>query len=391
MKCAARKIGKNKYELTISMGNDGKGHYPRKYKVVNNIKNKGQLEEAQATFIYEVSHKLDNDHTVILFKDLVTEWWDKHASNLSPRTQEGYESNLKLRVLPTFSNQKIDQISRIDIMDFFSRLQKPNCEFIGKKYNLSTKTIDNHKILLNSIFSFAVLRNYIKTSPVKGIKTPKVIIQHKSMYELSDLQKLLRSLTDVSKKDQALIYFAIGSGAREGEIAGLQWKHVNLDKGIVLIEQGVIRKKGGGTIVKPPKSGKSRMIKLPDFSVASLKQHQRERYALDLTNDYTVNPNDFVFSPATNKYFDTPIRPESIGQWWRRFLKRKNLKHIRFHDVRHTAASLLIHENDSPKAISERLGHSGINITMDLYGYLFNDADVRSAQMLDNIFSRING
>jgi integrase len=397
MKCDAQKIGKYKYKLIVSMGNDGTGHYPRKTKRVDDIRNKGQLEEAKAKFIYELTNGLIDNRENMLFSELIKDWWQKHTSHLSPRTQEGYESNLRLRILPTFSKLRIGKIKKYHMLDFFDKLQQKNCEFAGRSYNLSAKTIDNHKIVLNSIFSYAVEREYIRESPMKGVKTPSVGKKHVEIYEKTDLAKLFHTLREEPLFWQSLILFAIATSTREGEIAGLDWDslHLEADSASAKIKQAIIRVKGKGIQLKSTKSGHERSEVLPNFVIPYLKQLSVERKKEQLlcaetwTKEWDGKPCNFVFSPDGG--FGKPIRPESIGQWWRRFLKRKGLKHIKFHSLRHTSISLLIDEKVPMKDISERAGHtSGIGITMDLYGHLLIDSDRRAAMALDKAFNEIS-
>ncbi|WP_197214716.1 site-specific integrase [Cytobacillus firmus] len=86
--------------------------------------------------------------------------------------------------------------------------------------------------------------------------------------------------------------------------------------------------------------------------------------------------------------FGKPIRPDCIGQWWRRFTKKHYLKHIRFHHLRHTSATLLINEGVHAKVISERLGHADISTTMKIYGHVLEEADKTAASHLDEFFEK---
>ncbi|URM35010.1 site-specific integrase [Cytobacillus firmus] len=86
--------------------------------------------------------------------------------------------------------------------------------------------------------------------------------------------------------------------------------------------------------------------------------------------------------------FGKPIRPDSIGQWWRRFTQKHDFKHIRFHDLRHTSATLLISEGVHAKVISERLGHADISTTMNIYGHVLEEADKTAASHFDKFFEK---
>jgi integrase len=393
MKCYARKLDKFKYKLAVSMGNDGSGHYPRKYKTVENIRNKGQLEEAKAQFIYELSHGLNDDRGSMLFADLIEDWKRKHVPDLSPRTWEGYESNLRLRIMPSFATMRIGKIKKFHVMDFFDKLKQPDCEFLGKKYNLSAASIKNHLTCLNSIFSFAVDREYIKESPVKGVKTPSVKKKKPTIYQKQDLADLFNALQEEPLLWQAIVWLAIGTGAREGEIAALDRSKVNLEAGYTEIVQAAICKKGEGVVIKSTKTGRERTDIIPGEVLPVLKNYDEEREAdKDGAGDTWVmewkgKPCDFFFTPDGG--FGRPMRPDSISQWWIRFLDKHKLKRIKFHALRHTSVSLSIDAGDTMKAISERVGHAKIGTTMDIYGQLLMDAPNRSAQLLDKQFREI--
>lgn len=92
----------------------------------------------------------------------------------------------------------------------------------------------------------------------------------------------------------------------------------------------------------------------------------------------------FVFANEFNK----PIRPDSIGQWWRRFITKNDFKYIRFHDLRHTSATILINEGVHAKVISERLGHADISTTMNIYGHVLEEADKTAAGHFDAFFEK---
>lgn len=161
-----------------------------------------------------------------------------------------------------------------------------------------------------------------------------------------------------------------------------------------MIEQAAVCQKGKGIVIKSTKTGHERKNKLPAFVLPALKQFNIERKKERLlcaetwVREWEGNPCNFVFTADSS--FGRPMRPDSISQWWIRFLKRKGLKHIKFHALRHTSVSLMIDQGDEMKLISERVGHSKIGTTMDIYGQLLEDADAKAAKSLDNAFAEIN-
>lgn len=401
MRGSIEKRGKDSYRLTVYGENDGKGNYneARHRKTVHAI-NKTEAEEELTKFMYEVQTGQYMNMENLLFRDLVKDWYKNHLFGKSPRTIEGYESNIRLRIMPSFGHLPLNKIKKTRIIAFFDKLKQPGCEFNSivtnpdvknptgnyftstdendfiheqKKYNLSAKTIDNHKICMNSIFSYAVYKEYIKESPMKGVKTPKAERQRPVIAEKNDLKAIFQALKNEPLLWQSIVLFALVTGAREGEIAALRKDHIDLDNGVALIDQAAVRVKGKGILIKSTKSGRERGNRLPNEILPTLREYDSNRIDEN---------NEFFFVPEIYTTEKRGFRPENIGQHWRRFLDRYKLKHVRFHDLRHISVALSIEAGDEMKAISERVGHSSIDITADRYGFLFKNAATRSAEIL---------
>jgi integrase len=397
----AKQVGKNRYQLTIYSGSDGTGSYQRHYATVD-AKNKHELEQARADLITQIKKGTIGGHELMLFRDLVREWWKNHMADKSPRTREGYESNLRLRILPTFGATPIGKIEKYHIRQFFNKLKQPDCEFnsiinnpahrhaelyfdstdkgcfIVKRqaYTLSPATIKNHLTCMKSIFSYAVYQGYIKTSPMIGVKTPPVERKEPSRYSKADLAALLQALADEPLFWQSIVLFALGTGARRGEIAGLHRDHLIFDSRLAIIDCDIVAVKGKGTVEKSTKNGRSRMNKIPKSIMATLKAYDAE---CDDSRTYFFSPDGI----------HGPIHPDSISTWWERFIDRNKLKPIKFHGLRHTSVSLSIDAGEEMKDISERVGHSKIGTTADIYGHLFQERKERSADLLDKELNEI--
>jgi integrase len=170
---------------------------------------------------------------------------------------------------------------------------------------------------------------------------------------------------------------------RRGELVGLEWKHVDLEKGIIQVRQSITDFNDGKPIIKEPKTKKSkRSIHLSDAVLTELKEYyefcKQEWDNLEETRD---NEHFFLFFNQYGKSF----YPESPYLWFRTFLKKHQLRYIKFHDLRHTSATLLINQGVHAKIISERLGHANIGITMNIYGHVLAKADKEAANKFDNI------
>ncbi len=385
-----RQRGKESWELTVSLGRGPEGKYTKRTKNVK-AKNKTQAKELLRQFIYEVETGQFTNLENVYFRDLVESWLQKHAANLAIRTQQGYESNLNLRILPYFEHMKLSSIKKIHVQNFFDDLKCDCIRIEGNEKKLSNSHINNHHILLGSIFSFAVDRGYIKESPIKGIKKLKVEQKRKNVLDKHDLSLLMQTLNNEPLLWRVLVTLAVFSGAREGEIVGLEWKHIDFEKETIKIEQSLTLKTGEGVKVKSTKTNRSRVVSIPSSITKLLKDFKREK------DEEQINAGDtwikswegvdrnFIFTAPG--FLGRPMRPDSVSQWWNRFLKRNSqLKNITFHGLRHTSVSLLIDKNNAMKIISERIGHAKIGTTMDIYGHLLAEADRKAADSLNEIF-----
>jgi integrase len=387
---SVRERGKGSWELAVALGKGPDGKYEYKYKTVK-AKNITAAREFLRQFIYEIETGKYMNLGNVLFKDLVEDWRNKHASGLAIRTQEGYESNLKLRILPYFGQMKASKIKKIHIQNFFDELKKEGSRLDGKGEKLSSSHINNHHILLGSIFSYAVDREYIKESPMKGVKKLKVGKRKINVYEKSDIVELMQCLESCPITWKTLVVLGIFTGARAGELVAIEWKHVNFDKETIFIEQSLTLKKGEGAKVKSTKTDRSRLVSVPSTVILLLKelkrfQNKERLQASELwVREWEGVERNFIFSAPSS--LGRPMRPDSVSQWWERFAKKHTqLKYINFHGLRHTSVSLLIDQNNAMKVISERVGHAKISTTMDIYGHLLEEADKKASDSLNKIF-----
>ncbi len=161
---------------------------------------------------------------------------------------------------------------------------------------------------------------------------------------------------------------AISTGMRRGEILGLKWNNVDLENNTICVINSLVPTKVGLKLLPPKTKTSVRKISLPPTLVEILKDYKNKNYS-----------NSFVCTLENGKL----ITPSSLNHKFKDILKENNLPSIRFHDLRHSHASLLLTQGVQPKMISERLGHSNINITMDLYSHIYDSTNLEIAKNFD--------
>ncbi|WP_170220165.1 site-specific integrase [Paenibacillus anaericanus] len=218
------------------------------------------------------------------------------------------------------------------------------------------------------------------------MKKPKEIpTKEIQVYDENDVKLLFKALDDEPFLFRMLITLAISTGMRRGELIALEWSHIDLIEGTLRVVQSISIKDNGKPVIKPPKTKKSiRTISLPSSNLEMLKKYRMHylQEKMRIMDRWKEKEHEFDFPNAYGGalYFNRPTK------WWIEFLDYNGLKKIRFHDLRHTSATLLINQGVHAKIISERLGHADITTTMNVYGHALQSADKSAADKLDTLF-----
>jgi integrase len=171
---------------------------------------------------------------------------------------------------------------------------------------------------------------------------------------------------------------------RQGELMGLEWKHFDLDKKTISIQQCAQYLPGKGIFLKDPKNETSkRLISVPASVMELLKRYKKEQAAERLQMGDKWQASDRLFTTWDGR----PMYPNEMSSWFPKFLKRHKLPHLNFHGLRHTSATLLIAEGATATDLSRRLGHSNTSTTMNIYAHSLQKADNVLASKMDNILS----
>lgn len=296
------------------------------------------------------------------FADVAQSWLA--TLDVKPKTRAGYENILKVHLSPEFGDRAVGGITVSDVREFLASL---NGRSPGTKRNIIR--------VLNPIMKQALQEGEIATNPVTGVKLPRTA-RNDDLPFLDDRQ--VQELADeVGPKYRALIVTAVYTGLRAGELAALRVKDLDLLHKRLRVRESVSDVNGVLHLV-PPKNGRTRSLSLPGFLVDLLAEQQagKKREEFVFGGAKPVRHGNFYirhFRPAVTRLVES-------GRWTEDFAK------LRFHDLRHTAASLLIKNGEHPKAVQERLGHSSITITMDRYGHLYEGHDTEIADHLEKAY-----
>lgn len=256
-------------------------------------------------------------------------------------------------------------------------------QYFKGKTELSDAYMHRIRILLNGSFKSAILNNLIRTNPFTGFKAPK---SDKEENTFEVMTKEEQAIYVEHAKDDVIILTALFTGMRLGELLALRWEHVDLENRIISVEQSYNRAKvydengkyETTDLFKNPKSKSgTRKIPIPQFLVRELKKYK-------LLSKYSKS-SDLVFCTCTGKVYSA----SNIRRIHRAILKKSNLRHIKFHALRHTYATRLLEAGENFKTLQVLLGHADIQTTMNIYAHVTEETKFSAADMQDKLFKEL--
>jgi len=317
------------------------------------------------------------------FSSFMDIWETKFVlKHLEETTIFNYLYHANKRIRPHFGEKTINKIKTMHLVDFLDKLAD---EGVGSATRVYVFRV------LRSIFTKAKEWKILTENPMDGVTKPKDTPKEMEVYSEEEVYTLLAALEKEDIRFRVIVSLALTTGMRRAEILGLEWKHIDLDKGIIDIKQTIPKTKKEGAVIKGPKRQSSvRKIVVPSSVVVELKVYQAHMMRVRSNSEIPWEGGDYHFVFARKN--GLPLHTNSIGDRWRSFhrLRCPGIKYIRFHDLRHTSATLLINQGVHAKIISSRLGHAKISTTMNVYGHVIESADRAAADTFDNLFNPPN-
>lgn len=361
-----------KYKITVAIGYNGNkriNHYETFY----GGKKEAILREN------EIKSQLKNNSFVnkskITMKELLEEWLKYSKDIWSPKTYIANAHWCEI-INKSIGHIRLQDINVKILEDFYKELRENT--------TYSDKTIQHFYTIITTSLKKAIIWGYIVNNPNSFIEKPKVRKKEIQCYSPEEVEKLLECIKNECLKYQAMIYLAIDSGARRGEIVGLTWNDVDLKKQTLNINKSVQYTKELGIFEKTTKTQTSdRIIYLSNKTIEILKAYQKEQLEnkLKLGSKWENSKRIFTTIVGGGMHPDTP------SQILEKIIKKYNLKRISFHGLRHTSISLQISSGIQAQIISKRAGHSSVSTTHSIYSHFFDNEFKEVASAMNNILS----
>ena len=280
---------------------------------------------------------------------------DVHKPRIRVRTYVRYEGMLRLHFIPVLGHLQLLKLSPQHIQALYAQKLKEG---------LSANTVNVLHAILHKAFDHAVRLNLLPRNLCDVVSPPRTEEHEIQSLSLEQVQQLLTAAKDHHL--EALFVLALMTGMRRGELLALKWQDVNFAESTLYVRRAFIEVTGRGIIETEPKTAKGRRsIHLPPLAIEALKKHRAHQGEVRRQAEIWQE-RDLIFCTSRG----TPFIATYVHGVFKALLKKANLPDMRFHDLRHSAATLLLGMGTHPKVVQELLGHSQISMTMDIYSHV---------------------
>ena len=305
-------------------------------------------------------------------------WFEVYAKpNLRFSTAEYYRRGIELHTIPYIGEVKLNQLTTRQIQSLYRELQQNGRRRAAQKTKrpgLSSSTIRGVHTMLHSALDRAVKERLLIRNPADGCVVPKATHQEMKTLRPGDLKAYL----DAAERRNALamFYLELVSGIRKGELVALRWEDLDVPNKTISVSKQATKDENNNLIVARPKTENSvRQISIPQEAVELLvREHAK----------HSDNPWLFPSSRTGAMY-----HPDSVATLHQRILKDAGLEHLRFHDLRHTFATLALQNGVDIKTVSAMLGHYDAGFTLRTYTHTTRQKQDEAAQTMGNLMAQI--
>lgn len=362
------------------------GFDPRTGKQIQrSVYGKTQREVRQK--LNKITSELDSGTYTAPTKLTVSEWlqiWlTEYTSNVKPFTKRAYQDRVRIHILPALGPIKLTALTPPIIQKFVNDLGSGRD---GRKA-LAPKTIKNIHGVLHRALLQAQLVGYLKINPADHCALPRVIRPDIQPLDDEAITKFIKTVS--GNKYEILFLITLFTGMRQGEVLGLTWKDLNWEQHSITIKQQLQREKSpkGKYYLTTLKNDKTRVIRVAP-SVMELFRKQKDTQEADRVAAFDRWNEDFPGLVFTDE-FGKHLSHTTVRKYFKRLVKDIGYPQARFHDLRHTFASLCLRNGDNIKVVQEALGHYSASFTLDVYSHVTNDQQSASAQRMEDYIAGI--
>ncbi|MBP1971642.1 integrase [Virgibacillus natechei] len=363
----------NKYSFVINLGRDPVTK-KRKQKRVSGFTSKKKAQAAMNDVINELNKGSYVEPSSETLGDYLDDWLKHKEKRIAHSTYLHYKSYLNNHIKPALGNVKVFDLKPRQVQSFYDSLLE--------KGDLSERSVHHiHRILSNALEKGARIGD-IQSNVAKAVEPATVRKKEMNFWDMDILSDFL----DATRQEAHYISWYLGAftGMRQGEILGLKWDCVDFENKTIHVRRALKRDNDKHIIADLKNNASYRTIAISDSDVFELKKHHNEQKEIKMKIGKDYHDYNLVVATGSGNY----VLPSNIWRSFNRCIERLEVERIRFHDLRHTHASMLFSLDVHPKIVQERLGHSSITVTLDTYSHMLPNMQEAVAESLESAFKK---
>ncbi len=351
-----------RYTVHTPDGPKRKVIYGKKYKAVEKKLNEARGDAAKG-LVYDAGS--------ITVEEYLERWLaDSVQDTVRRRTYERYESIVRVHLVPSLGRVKLTTLAPAHVRGLYREKLDSG---------LAPRTVLHIHRTLSKALKQATGDGLIPRNAAAPVKPPRPRTEEIRPLDRAQVRTLFESAGEAGDRLEALYVVAVTTGMRRGELQGLKWEDLDLEAGTLQVRRTLSEPKGGW-IFEAPKSGKGRNIRLTQKATAALREHRRRQLEERMEHGALWQDHGLVFPSGIG----TPLLGGNLNRAFKATLRRAELpKSTRFHDLRHTCATLLLRQGVNPKYVQELLGHADISLTLNVYSHVLPDMGDAAAGAMD--------
>lgn len=338
------------------------------------FKTKKEAQKAASTLELEISSGIWISTNNYTFDEVFNQWFTNHRKTIKASTQKTIQSKFKKHILPRFGKIKMKDVTKAYCQEMINEI----AELIA--------SVNDIKIQANQVFNYALKMDIISKNPMEHVSIPRkqreMISEDNDQTDRNYWRKdeiknfLMITERELEFRDHVLFHLLIYTGARKGELLALTWDDINFGDGSIRLAKTLFQNEGGFVFQTPKTKESRRLISLDRNTLHLLKKWRTRQYEAILASGSNIVLNNVVFTRENG----SPMRLAYLNEKLNIVIKKHQLHRITIHGLRHTHASLLFEAGASIKEVQERLGHTDIKMTMNIYTHVTDTLKEQTAE-----------
>ncbi|MEE8530661.1 MAG: site-specific integrase [Hyphomicrobium sp.] len=374
MKGHIRKRGKTSWAIVLEIGHGPDGKRRQKWHSIKGNRKDAERELARLVHEFNLGNYVEPSRLTV--REYLERWLsDYAATSVSAKTCECYRDMISAHITPALGNHKLSKLRPLHVQSFYSVALASGRK--DGKGGLSAQSVLHFHRLLHRAFVHAVKWQLIARNVIDAVEPPRVEKLEMRALTEGETAKLIAVVK--TSRVYVAVMLALTTGLRRGEVLALRWADIDLDSAGLAVNQSLEQTRGGLRFKAPKTSKSRRAVALPALAVEILREHRIAQTKERLALGSAYEDNGLVCARQDG----SPWPPDTFSTAFASLIRRSNIPHLRFHDLRHTHATQLLRQGVHPKIVSERLGHSTIAITLDTYSHVLPGMQEDAAAKID--------